>query len=187
MHNEGWPPRSNCSSCPPRVSVVTKSDLPFRPNVGIALFNPAGLVFAGMALNEGPETVTEGLEWQMPQGGIDPDEDIEAAARRELEEETGITDVRFLASTDNWWSYDFPAYDGPPHSMSSFRGQTQRWVAFRYTGNEAAINVTDPASGLRPEFSAWAWMPLAQMADLVMPHKRPTYLRVAEAFRHFAS
>ena len=166
---------------------MTSSDLPFRPNVGIALFNDAGLVFAGMALNEGPEAVTAGFEWQMPQGGIDPDEDIEIAARRELQEETGIVDVRFLAATEAWWSYDFPAYDGPPHSMSGFRGQTQRWVAFRYIGDGSAINVTEPVSGLRPEFSAWAWMPLGDLPALVMGHKRPIYLRVVEAFRQFAA
>lgn len=166
---------------------VTESALPYRPNVGIALFNEAGLVFAGMALNEGPEVVAAGLEWQMPQGGIDPDEDIEGAARRELFEETGISDVSFLAATDAWWSYDFPAYDGPAHSLSGFRGQTQRWVALRFQGEDGAINVVEPASGLRAEFSAWAWVPLATLPALVMPHKRPTYGKVAEAFRRFSS
>ena len=166
---------------------MTEAPLPYRPNVGIALFNKAGLVFAGMALNEGPEVVTVGLEWQMPQGGIDPDEDIEVAARRELLEETGIAEVSFLAATQSWWSYDFPFYDGPPHSLSGFRGQTQRWVAFRFEGDEAAINVTEPVSGFRPEFSTWAWMPLGRLPDLVMPHKRPTYTKVADAFRAYAA
>jgi putative (di)nucleoside polyphosphate hydrolase len=165
---------------------VTQPTLPYRPNVGIALFNRRGLVFAGMALNEGPERVEPGLEWQMPQGGIDPDEPIEAAARRELLEETGIEAVSFLAATDTWWPYDFPPYAGPPHALSAFRGQTQRWVAFRFEGSEQAINVTEPESGLRPEFSAWAWMSLADLPDLVMPHKRPTYRKVAEAFAPYA-
>ncbi|MCW6507430.1 RNA pyrophosphohydrolase [Lichenifustis flavocetrariae] len=163
------------------------STLPYRPNVGIALFNSAGLVFAGMALNEGPEQVVAGFEWQMPQGGIDPNEDLEIAARRELFEETGIGEVSFLAATETWWAYDFPPYAGPPHSLSGFRGQTQRWVALRFEGQESAINVTEPASGLRPEFSAWAWVPLGSLPALVMPHKRATYTRVAEAFRRFAA
>jgi putative (di)nucleoside polyphosphate hydrolase len=161
--------------------------LPYRPNVGIALFNTDGRVFAGMALNEGPEQVEIGFEWQMPQGGIDPDEDLEGAARRELFEETGISDVAFLAATETWWPYDFPPYDGPPHSLSGFRGQTQRWVALRFTGDERLINVTEPASGFRPEFSAWAWVALATLPELVMPHKRPTYRKVAAAFAHFAA
>ena len=166
--------------------MTTPVPLPYRPNVGIALFNHAGLVFAGMALNEGPEQVTPGFEWQMPQGGIDPNEDIEMAARRELLEETGITAVVFLGATEEWWSYEFPPYDGPPHSLSGYRGQTQRWVAFRFTGDEAAINVTEPLSGLRPEFSSWAWLHLETLPTLVMPHKREVYGRVAKAFASHA-
>lgn len=166
---------------------VSEAALPYRPNVGIALFNRAGLVFAGMALNEGPERVEPGFEWQMPQGGIDAEEDIETAARRELLEETGISAVSFLAATDTWWAYDFPPYAGPAHSLSGFRGQTQRWVALRFEGPEHAINVTEPESGLRPEFSSWAWTPLASLPDIVMPHKRPTYRRVADAFARFAA
>ena len=166
---------------------MSETTLPYRPNVGIALFNRAGLVFAGMALNEGPERVEPGLEWQMPQGGIDPEEDIEAAARRELFEETGISAVTFLTATEAWWSYEFPSYAGPPHSLSAFRGQTQRWVAFRFDGPEHGINVTEPESGLRPEFSAWAWVPLASLPGIVMPHKRPTYRKVAEAFARYAA
>jgi putative (di)nucleoside polyphosphate hydrolase len=151
------------------------------------LFDAGGRVFAGKAVSDGPESTWPGYEWQMPQGGIDPEEDIEAAARRELQEETGITDVAFLAATDAWWSYEFPPYGGPPHSLSGFRGQTQRWVALRYLGADHAINVTEPASGLRPEFSAWAWMPLGDLPKLVMPHKRATYIRVADAFARFAA
>lgn len=166
---------------------MTQQPLPYRPNVGIALFNNVGLVFAGMALNEGPEAVVPGLEWQMPQGGIDPNEDIETAARRELFEETGISHVSFLAATDTWWPYDFPAYDGPPHSLSGFRGQTQRWVALRFEGEDRDVNVIEPASGLRPEFSTWAWVRLDTLPGMVMPHKRPTYAKVAEAFRGFCA
>ena len=65
----------------------------YRPNVGVALFNAAGLVFAGRSFSAGPEIILPGFEWQMPQGGIDPGEDIVAAAKRELAEETAITSV----------------------------------------------------------------------------------------------
>ena len=165
---------------------MPRTDLPYRSNVGIALFNTAGLVFAGRSRGDGPETVRDGLEWQMPQGGIDPGEDLVAAARRELSEETSIASADLLAVTDEWWPYEFPPYDGPWHHLCAFRGQTQRWVAFRFTGDEAAINVTDPIGGVRPEFFAWDWLPLATLPALVTPHKRRSYERVVDAFARFA-
>lgn len=168
------------------IGMANTSALPFRPNVGIALFNASGLVFAGTAVGDGPETVRPGYEWQLPQGGIDPDEDIVVAARRELWEETGIGDVTVLAVTDEWWPYTFPPYDGPPHAMDAFRGQTQRWVAFRFTGDEASIDVRNPPPGHVQEFDTWAWVPLASLPDRVMPHKRANYLKMVQAFARFA-
>lgn len=166
---------------------MSTPSLPYRPNAGIVLFNAAGLVFAGCSNGDGPETVTPGYEWQMPQGGIDPGEDLVAAARRELMEETSILDAAFLAATDTWWSYDFPPYAGPWHSLCDFRGQTQKWVAFRFTGDEAAINVLDPVGGVRPEFYDWSWVPLASLPGKVMPHKRANYERVLAAFGQYAA
>ena len=161
--------------------------LPYRPNVGIALFNAQGLVFAGRSHSAGPEFVLPGFDWQMPQGGIDPDEDIDAAARRELEEETGVTQTELLAVTGEWWSYDFPPYDGPPHKLSAFRGQRQRWVAYRFTGDDAAMDIAKPNGDEPPEFSEWRWRPLAEMPRLVVPFKRPVYEKVVQAFAAFAA
>ena len=160
-------------------------ELPYRPNVGIALFNRAGFVFAGKSWSDGPEIVLPGLEWQMPQGGIDANEDIVSAARRELAEETGVTQAAFLAATDAWWAYDFPPYAGPQHRLDRFRGQRQRWVAFRFEGDEGAIDIGKPNGDAPAEFSEWAWLPLALMPARVVPFKRTTYERVATAFRRF--
>lgn len=165
---------------------MTTVEKPFRPNVGIVLFNHAGLVFAGTAVGDGPETVRPGFEWQFPQGGIDPDEDIVAAAKRELWEETGIDRVSILAVTDEWWPYTFPAYAGPPHAMDAFSGQTQRWVALRFEGDERRIDVRNPPPGMVQEFDEWAWVDLRSMPDRVMPHKRDNYRRAAETFARFA-
>ena len=160
--------------------------LPYRPNVGIALFNAEGYVFAGRSHSAGPEIVLPGFDWQMPQGGIDANEDIVAAARRELAEETGVTSAAFLAATQEWWPYDFPAYAGPPHRLSAFRGQRQRWVAFRFTGTEAEFDISQPNGDEPAEFSEWAWLPLAQMPERVVPFKRAVYEKVVGAFAEFA-
>ena len=90
------------------------------------------------------------------------------------------------AATDDWWAYDFPPYAGPWHHLCAYRGQTQRYVAFRFAGNESDINVTDPIGGVRPEFYDWAWLPLASLPARVMPHKRANYERAVDAFSRFA-
>ena len=112
--------------------------------------------------DDGPEIILPGLEWQMPQGGIDADEDPRPAAVRELYEETGVTSVKYLGETPDWMTYDFPPYDGPPHRLAVFRGQRQKWFAFRFTGDEREIVVTDWRNGQEPEFDAWRWERLEQ-------------------------
>jgi putative (di)nucleoside polyphosphate hydrolase len=164
------------------------SDKPYRPNVGVALFNRDGLVFAGHRFaSSGPEIIPAGFEWQMPQGGIDEGEDVVEAARRELWEETGVTTVSLLAAPETWWSYDFPPFTGhETHKLAPFRGQRQRWVAFRMEGGLDEINVAVPGCLEDPEFDAWGFFPLHVLPGLVVPFRRPVYEHVAEAFAPFA-
>lgn len=161
------------------------SPKPYRPNVGIALFNARGLVLVGRAETSGPELIVPGHEWQCPQGGIDEGEEIEAAARRELWEETNVRSASLLAVTEEWWQYDFPPYDGPLHKLSPFRGQKQRWAAFRFEGPESEIDVVNLPTGEPQEFFGWRWERLERLPALVTPHKLPSYERMVAAFQKF--
>jgi putative (di)nucleoside polyphosphate hydrolase len=164
------------------------NDLPYRANVGIALFNRDGRVLIARRFqDDGPEVIYPGLEWQMPQGGIDPNEDPRPAAQRELYEETGVTSVQYLGETPDWLTYDFPPYDGRPHRLGVFRGQRQKWFAFRFLGDESEITVVDIRNDQPVEFDAWRWEPLANVPGLVVPFRRAIYETVAKAFARFAA
>jgi len=159
---------------------------PFRMNVGIALFNAAGRVLiAHRYKDDGPEIIEPGHDWQMPQGGIDPNEDPHPAAIRELYEETGARSVSYLGETD-WFEYDWPPYGGPPHRLLKWRGQRQKWFAMRFEGDESEIDVVTPRIDDEPEFDAWRWERLDLVPTLIVPFKRSIYEKVAEAFADFA-
>ena len=163
--------------------------LPYRPNVGIALFNAEGRVLiAHRFKDDGPEIVMPGLDWQMPQGGIDPDEDPRLAAERELYEETGVTSIAYLGEMPEWLTYDFPSYVGPTdHRLAKFRGQRQKWFAYRFLGNESEIIVADTRNDQVPEFDAWRWERLRRVPNLVVPFRRDVYEQVVKEFSRFST
>jgi putative (di)nucleoside polyphosphate hydrolase len=158
--------------------------LPYRPCVGTMVLNRDGLVFVGRRTS-GPEHLDADRthSWQMPQGGIDPDEEPLAAALRELREETNITSVTLLAEARDWFTYDLPPALIGQAWNGRFRGQRQKWYALRFTGSDAEIDIANP-DGHQPEFVAWRWAALNELPDLVVPFKRQVYTAIVAEFAH---
>lgn len=161
-------------------------DLPYRPCVGLAVFNAEGRVFVGRRLG-GPEHVDATHSWQMPQGGIDEGEDPFEAALRELYEETNIRSIRRLGEVEGWLKYDIPRDIAGQAWKGKYRGQKQKWYALRFTGNESEIDIANPGGGHKPEFVEWRWERLENTPELIVPFKRPVYDHVVKNFTGFAN
>lgn len=164
---------------------VDPESLPYRPCVGIMVLNRDGRVWAGrrIAPTDSEMAGTDRL-WQMPQGGIDRGEDPLPAARRELYEETGMRTVSLLGEAPGWIDYDLPAHLVGIALKGRYRGQTQRWFAFRFEGEDSEIAINPPPGGHEPEFDAWDWKPMDELPSLIVPFKRGVYEQVVAAFRH---
>jgi len=160
-------------------------DLPYRPCVGLCVLNRDGLVFVGRRI-DGPEHVDAVHAWQMPQGGVDRGEDPWPAALRELYEETNIRSVEKLGEIDEWLCYDIPRELVGQAWKGRYRGQSQKWYALRFTGDEREIDIAHPAGGHEPEFVEWRWERMKKLPELIVPFKRPVYERVVKEFAKFA-
>lgn len=149
---------------------------PYRRGVGILLFNRRGEVFTARRID------TKEPAWQFPQGGIDEGEDPLPAAFRELEEETGTNKAEVLGESRDWIAYDLPPDMADRCWKGRFRGQTQKWFAFQFTGTDADIDIATE----HPEFSEWRWMALAEVPALIVPFKRALYDQVVAEFQPLA-
>jgi putative (di)nucleoside polyphosphate hydrolase len=167
---------------------MNAEDLPYRRNVGAALFNRDGLVFLGRRRRRrGGMELVAGFEWQMPQGGVDEGETPLEAARRELFEETNVSSASLLAEAPEWLSYDLPPEALSGRWKGRYRGQTQKWFAFRFEGADSQIDIERPGGGaFKPEFDAWRWAPLETLPALIIPFKRAVYEAVVAAFQELA-
>ncbi|SMX46862.1 RNA pyrophosphohydrolase [Maliponia aquimaris] len=150
--------------------------LPYRRNVGVMLVNAKGHAFVGQRYD------SEVPAWQMPQGGIDKDEDPRAAALRELQEETGVTPdlVTVEAETEGWITYDLPHDIVPRIWKGRYKGQKQKWFLVRFHGTDDQVRID---ADDHQEFSEWRWLAPDEVVAQIVPFKRPVYARVVEEFR----
>jgi len=159
------------------------TDLPYRANVGAALFDRRGLVFIAHRADL-PNANGFAGGWQLPQGGIDEHEEPAVAVLRELAEEIGTAEAEIIGEHPEWLTYDLPA-ELIGHALGGrYRGQRQRWYALRFTGVDADIRLDrDP----HPEFDAWRWIPLTELPSLAVDFKRPIYEALVRSFARFAA
>ncbi|MCC7253905.1 RNA pyrophosphohydrolase [Hyphomicrobium sp.] len=164
------------------TSSTDPAALGYRPCVGIMVLNRVGRVWVGQRADAPGDAEGRGIWWQMPQGGIDENEDPRRAALRELREETAIQTVEIIGETSEWLTYDLP-----PHLIGKawggrFRGQRQKWFAARFLGEDAEVDLGLPGTP-NAEFVAWRWCDPEDLPGAIVPFKRDVYVEVLRIFR----
>ena len=157
---------------------MNKSEqLRYRPCVGVMLVNAEGKAFVGKRIDN-----REGDWWQMPQGGVDKGEDLEAAMRRELAEEVGARPEHLqpIAQLPDELFYDLPPELRSKLWGGKYRGQRQSWFLVRFTGTNADIDLD---ADKHPEFCEWKWVDPELLPELIVPFKRDVYAAIVEGFR----
>jgi 8-oxo-dGTP pyrophosphatase MutT (NUDIX family) len=150
----------------------SESSSDYRRGVGIMLLNADHKVFVGQRLGTPSEA------WQMPQGGIDADEEPRQAVFRELREEIGTDKAEIIAESKAWLRYDLPP-ELRKRWNDRWRGQQQKWFVMRFQGNDADINIATE----HPEFAAWKWIAVEHLPELVVSFKRQIYVELLREFK----
>ena len=143
-------------------------ELPLRVGVGIILLNKNNKVFVGKRIDN-PSSF-----WQMPQGGVDKEEKIYAAALRELKEETSAVSVKLVKELDNWYEYNLPKNLLGKIWKGKYRGQKQKWFVMKFTGDETEINIKTK----NPEFFKWKWVRPDELTNVVVKFKLELYRKI---------
>ena len=149
--------------------MIDNTTLPHRIGVGIILLNDENKVFVGKRIDN-----QEGNYWQMPQGGIDKNEDLLQAAKRELEEETGVKTVKIVKELNNWLTYDLPTNLVGKIWNGKYRGQKQKWFVMKFMGAKEEINIKTKS----PEFIDWKWVNPLDLPKVAVNFKINIYKKI---------
>ena len=146
----------------------------YRKCVGIMILNNKKEILVGRRIDH-----PSGF-WQMPQGGIDENENPEEAVRREMIEEIGTDKVKLIKVSNQWINYDIPLETLKTLPWGNkYIGQTQKWFAFQFEGKDNEINVET----VKPEFSEWKWTNMNFVINEIVPFKREIYSKILEEFK----
>ena len=143
-------------------------NLPLRTGVGIVLINKDNKVFVAKRIDN-PKNF-----WQMPQGGVDKNENFFKAALRELKEETSITNVSLIKEINGYTTYNLPNHLLGIIWKGKFKGQKQKWYVLRFNGNDSEININT----VKPEFLSWKWIEIDRLTDVVVDFKLKVYEQI---------
>ena len=149
----------------------SNTKLPFRIGVGIILLNKENKVFVGKRIDN-----QENNFWQMPQGGVNKNENFLEAAKRELKEETGVKTVELIKELNNWFTYDLPKELLSKIWQGKYRGQKQKWFIMKFVGNNDEINVKTK----NPEFLNWKWIDPVILPKVAVTFKVDVYKKLKE-------
>ena len=145
-----------------------RNKLPLRIGVGIILLNNENNVFVGKRIDNPKNS------WQMPQGGVDENENFLQAAKRELEEETGIKSVKLIKELDGWFEYNLPKNLLGKLWKGKYGGQKQKWFVMKFLGKLDEINVNTK----NPEFMDWKWIEFAKLPNIAVHFKVNIYKKI---------
>ena len=144
---------------------MNHKNLPLRTGVGIVVLNSKNNIFVGKRKDNPFD------KWQMPQGGVEPDEPLLEAMKRELREETSIINIEVLKEFNHWLEYDLPENLIGKIWKGKYRGQKQKWFIIRFTGEEKEIDINTKY----PEFIEWKWIDMDLLPNLIVNFKKHVY------------
>ena len=155
--------------------MISTKKLPLRLGVGAIVLNKKNQVFVGKRKDNPVD------KWQMPQGGVNEGEDLTSAMKRELNEETGIQNIKIINEIDGWFEYELPNYLLGKIWRGKFRGQKQKWFIVKFLGDDEEINLEID----KPEFIEWQWLDIENLPNVIVDFKKKVYEQLLPKIRNF--